>query len=58
MQKLWHGNLNVYQMKVLNHPALSDNSPTPRLDYFNKTKFRVYFDGNCLTTVGFLLVIK
>ena len=29
-------------------PATLDNSLSPRLDCFNKPKFRVDFNGNCL----------
>ena len=40
MERLWHGNLNVYQMKVSN----------PLLYYFDNSKVRVIFNGSCLTT--------
>ena len=31
-------------------PETSDNSLSSTLDYFNKPKFRVKFNGSCLTT--------
>ena len=31
-------------------PATSDNSVSPKLDYFNNPKFRVNFNGSCSTT--------
>ena len=45
---LWHGNLKVSQMKVVNlllHQIISYSS---RLNYFNNLKFRVGFNGSCL----------
>ena len=33
-------------------PATSDNSLSPRLDYFNNPKFQEKFNGSCLKTVS------
>ena len=38
--------------KSIKPPATLDNSLNPRLDYFNNSKFRLKFDGNCLKSDG------
>ena len=34
--------------EVIKPPATNNNSPNPKLDYFNIPKFRVKFEGSCL----------
>ena len=38
----------VLSDESIKSPATSNNSPNPKIDYFNKLKFQVKFSGSCL----------
>ena len=48
----------VLSDESIKSPATSNNSPNPKIDYFNKLKFQVKFSGSCLKNMGLLLQIK